>query len=72
MKSAVERHIELYRSMGFKYKMQTYMLRSFAAFAEGQSQQFIRTDTVLDGQPPRQRSANVMTAYWSSAVSHVR
>ncbi len=48
MKSAVERHIELYRSMGFKYKMQTYMLRSFAAFAEGQSQQFIRTDTVLE------------------------
>ncbi len=48
MKSAVDRHIELYRGMGFKYKMQAYMLRSFAAFAEGRLQQFIRTDTVLE------------------------
>ena len=45
---AVNRHIELYRSMGFKYKVQEYMLRGFAAFAKSRSEQFIRADTVLE------------------------
>lgn len=46
---AIKRHIELYRSMGYKYRVQAYMLESFAAFAEGRSEQFIRAETVLDG-----------------------
>jgi integrase len=34
--------------MGFKYKVQAYLLNSFAAFAESRSEQFIQTDTVLE------------------------
>jgi integrase len=45
---AVKRHIELYRSMGFKYKAQEYILYGFAAFAESRSEQFICADTVLE------------------------
>jgi integrase len=45
---AIDRHIELYRSVGFKYRVQEYMLRSFGAFAEGRSELFIRTETVLE------------------------
>jgi len=48
LSDAVNRHIELYRSMGFKYKVQAYMLNSFATFAENRSEQFIHTDTVLE------------------------
>jgi integrase len=48
LSDAVNRHIELYQSMGFKYKVQAYMLHSFAAFAENRSEQFIHTDTVLE------------------------
>ena len=48
LSDAVNRHIELYRSMGFKYRAQAYMLRSFAAFAESRSELFIRTETVLE------------------------
>lgn len=48
LSDAVNRHIELYRSMGFKYRVQAYMLRSFAAFAQNRSEQFIHTDTVLE------------------------
>lgn len=44
----IDRHIELYRSMGFKYKVQAYMLQSFVAFAQGRSERFIQTDTVLE------------------------
>ena len=43
LSDAVNRYIELYRSMGFKYKVQAYMLHSFAAFAESRSEQFIQT-----------------------------
>lgn len=48
LSDAVNRHIELYRSMGFKYKVQAYLLHSFAAFAESRSERFIQTDTVLE------------------------
>jgi integrase len=48
LSEAIDRHIELYRSVGFKYRVQAYMLRSFAAFAESRSELFIRTDTVLE------------------------
>ena len=62
---AINRHIELYRSMGYKYRVQAYMLESFAAFAEGRSDQFIRAETVLDwaaGAPSiRQRYDRLLT-----------
>lgn len=48
LNDAVDRHIELYRSMGFKFKVQEYMLRSFSAFAQSRSEQFIRAETVLE------------------------
>jgi integrase len=48
LSDAVKRHIELYRSMGFKYKVQEYILYGFAAFAESRSEQFISADTVLE------------------------
>jgi integrase len=48
LSEAIDRHIELYRSVGFKYRVQAYMLRSFAAFAESRSEPFIRTETVLE------------------------
>jgi integrase len=48
LNDAVDRHIELYRSMGFKFKVQEYMLRSFSVFAQSRSEQFIRAETVLE------------------------
>jgi integrase len=48
LSEAVNRHIELYQNMGFKYKVQAYMLYSYAAFAQGRSERFIQTDTVLE------------------------
>jgi integrase len=48
LSDAVNRHIELYRNMGFKYKVQAYLLHSFAEHAESRSEQYIRGDTVLE------------------------
>jgi integrase len=48
LSEAVNRHIELYRTMGFKYKVQAYMLHSFADFAQERSEEFIQTDSVLE------------------------
>jgi hypothetical protein len=48
LSEAVNRHIELYRARGFKYKVQAYILRSYAVFAQGRSERFIQTDTVLE------------------------
>jgi integrase len=48
LSEAVNHHIELYRAMGFKYKVQGYILRSYAVFAQGRSECFIQTDTVLE------------------------
>ena len=48
LSEAITHHIQLYRSMGFKYKVQEYMLRGFGDFAESRSEHFIRTDTVLE------------------------
>jgi len=48
LSEVVNRHIELYRSMGFKYKVQAYMLHSFADFAQGRCEEFVQTDSVLE------------------------
>jgi integrase len=45
---AVNRHIDLYRNMGFKYKVQAGMLHSFASFAQRRSEDFIITTSVLE------------------------
>jgi len=45
---AVNRHIDLCRNMGFKYKVQAYMLHSFADFAQHRSEEFIRAESVLE------------------------
>jgi hypothetical protein len=55
----------MYRAMGFKYKVQEYMLRSFAEFAQGRSESFIQAETVLEwaAQAPsvRQRHNRLLT-----------
>jgi len=65
LSDAVNRHIELYRSMGFKYRVQAYMLHSFADFAQGRSEEFVQTDSVLEwaaGAPSvRQRHDRLLT-----------
>jgi len=65
LSDAVNRYIELYRSMGFKYRVQAYMLHGFAAFAESRSEQFVQTDTVLEwaksAPSPRQRYDRLLT-----------
>jgi hypothetical protein len=65
LSDAIKRHIELHRSMGYKYRVQAYMLESFVAFAEERSEQFIRVETVLDwaiGAPSiRQRYDRLLT-----------
>lgn len=48
LRQDIARHLELHRSMGFKYKAATYMLASFAAFAEERNEQFIKADMVLE------------------------
>jgi len=48
LREAVNRHIELYRNLGFKYRIQAYALRSFADFAGQRSEAFIRTASVLE------------------------
>jgi integrase len=48
LSEAVSSHIELYRNMGFKYKTQEYMLLNFAEFATSRSEEFIRTETVIE------------------------
>ena len=48
LREAVNRHIDLCRSMGFKYRVQAYVLRGFADFAQRRSEEFIRTDSVLE------------------------
>lgn len=67
LSEAVNRHIELYRSMGFKYKVQAYMLRSFADFAQGRSEEFIQTDSVLkwaaSAPSVRQRHDRLLTVH---------
>ena len=67
LREAVNRHIELYQSMGFKYRAQAYALRSFADFAEQRSEEFVRADSVLawaaSAPSIRQRHDRLRTVY---------
>jgi integrase len=65
MKLEVARYIELHRAMGYKYRVQAYMLESFAAFADSRDQESIQTKTVLEwaAEAPsvRQRHDRILT-----------
>jgi integrase len=71
---AVNRHIDLCRSMGFKYRVQAYMLRSFADFAQRRSEEFIRTDSVLEwatsAPSVRQRHDRLRTVHRLACALH--
>jgi len=41
-------YVDRQRAMGFKYRVQNGLLRNFAAFAEAQDDDFVRTERVLD------------------------
>jgi integrase len=43
----IDRYIELHRTMGFKYRVQASLLRSFAAFSQVNGDRLIYTETVL-------------------------
>lgn len=61
LKEAVNRYIEIYQSLGFKYRVQAYALRSFVDFAQQRSEEFVRTDSVLEwaGSAPSVRQRYV-------------
>jgi integrase len=42
------RYVELHRAMGFKFRLQAYLLRHFARFAEPRGECFVRNETVLE------------------------
>lgn len=55
------RYVDLHRSMGFKFRIQHSLLRSFVTFAEAQGDEFVRVDRVLDWaaqapSPPQRRN----------------
>ena len=76
LRDAVNRYIELYQSMGFKYRVQAYALRSFADFAERRSEAFVRADSVLEwaASAPsiRQRHDRLRTVYRLHARSTLK
>lgn len=74
LSDVVKRHIDLYRSMGYKYRVQAYMLESYAAFAERRSEQFIRAETVLEWAAAapsiRQRYDRLLTVRHLASALH--
>lgn len=55
------RYLELQRAMGFKFRIQGSLLRSFVAFAEPRGDEFVCTQSVLDWaaqapSPPQRRN----------------
>jgi len=61
----VDRYVELKRALGFKFRIQSGLLRNFARFAEERGERFICTSCVLDwaGQAPspQQRRNRLLT-----------
>ena len=61
----VNRYVEHHRALGFKYRVQNGLLRNFAAFAEAQGDEAVRTQRALDwaGQAPspQQRRNRLLT-----------
>ena len=54
LSDAINRYVELHRALGFKFRLQAYLLRNFARFAESRGDEFVRNETVLDwaGEAP--------------------
>lgn len=50
----IHRYVELHRSIGFKFRIQGALLKSFVSFAEGKGDRFIRTSRAIEwaGQAP--------------------
>ncbi len=44
----ITRYVELHRAMGFKFRLQAYLLRHFSRFAESRGDCLVRNQTVLD------------------------
>ena len=61
----VSRYIALNHAMGLRFKVQTYLLRSFAAFAEQRGEDSVYTKTGLDwaalGPSARTRRGRLLT-----------
>jgi integrase len=43
----ITRYVELHRALGLKFKLQSCLLRHFAAFAESRGDSYVRAETVL-------------------------
>ena len=48
LRQDIKQYIDHHRAMGFKYRVQSYLLYNFATFAEKQNDQFVRCQTVLE------------------------
>jgi integrase len=70
----VNRYVEHHRALGFKYRIQDRLLRNFAAFAEAQGDEAVRTQRALDwaGQAPspQQRRNRLLTVRRFARAMH--
>lgn len=48
LSKALTSHVELHRGLGFKFRTQHLLLRSFVSFAEAQGDRFVHVDRVLE------------------------
>ena len=67
------RFVDLNRCLGFKFRTQHGLLRSFVAFAEAHGDEFVRRDRVLDWasqapSPPQRRNRIVMIRRFALAL----
>jgi integrase len=67
------RYLELQRAMGFKFRIQGSLLRSFVAFAEIRGDEFVCTQSVLDWaaqapSPPQRRNRLLTVRRFALAV----
>ena len=67
------RFVDLHRGLGFKFRTQHGLLRSFVAFAEAHGDELVRRDRVLDWasqapSPPQRRNRLVMIRRFALAL----
>jgi hypothetical protein len=66
LSEALARYVDLYRSLGFKFRVQRSLLANFVRFAEGRGDEFIRVARVLEwavqAPSPPQRQNRLLTA----------
>ncbi len=67
------RFVDLHRGLGFKFRTQHGLLRSFVAFAEAHGDEFVRRDRLLDWAseaplPPLRRNRLVMIRRFALAL----